>query len=113
MENEYVDYTWQDYAACKGIDVNQFYPAHGKTLTQEVIDACESCPVREECLMHALKYERYGYWSLTSPPQRVKMRKKMGIKVQDIVSFLQKDDIKTSEEMLEDGILPPRMPSQN
>ena len=106
MENKYIDYNWQDHAACKGMDVNNFYPDMGKTVTQAVIDACQSCPVREECLTHALKYERYGYWALTSPPQRIKMRKQMGIKLEHIISILENDDIKTSEDIIENGNIP-------
>jgi len=81
MENTIIDYSWQAGAACSVLSPDLFYLKQGKTVSQTVIDACTSCPVKEECLSHALKYEVYGYWALTTPSQRAIMRKELGIEI--------------------------------
>ena len=56
--------TWRKRAACRGIDVELFYP-----VTEDEADAlpakeiCAGCPVRQPCLEHALAHrEREGVW---------------------------------------------------
>ena len=77
--------TWRKQAACRGLDVEAFYP-----VTEDDADAAEAkavcavCPVRQACLEHALaRREREGVWggrpsgnaggscaSAASPPER-------------------------------------------
>jgi WhiB family redox-sensing transcriptional regulator len=64
--------TWRKRAACRGIDVEIFYPA-----TEEEDDAepakavCAECPVRQACLEHALaSREREGIWGGTTERER-------------------------------------------
>ncbi|KPI33368.1 transcription factor WhiB [Actinobacteria bacterium OV450] len=54
--------TWRDEAACTGMDFAAFFSlsqadiAHAKSV-------CGPCPVRHECLTHALTFrEDYGVW---------------------------------------------------
>lgn len=73
--------TWRKRAACRGIDVEVFYPP-----TEEESDAveakaiCEMCPVRQACLEHALAHrEREGVWGGTTERERrriVRQRRK-------------------------------------
>lgn len=65
-----------------------FYPAHGKKYAKEAIMACKECPVKKQCLDHALKYEEYGYWAGTTANERKEMRSKLGIEVISINTFL-------------------------
>ena len=60
---------WFDEAACKGMDVNIFFPepAHmGGTdpLASRAKSVCARCPVSNECLEFALTpaNERFGVW---------------------------------------------------
>lgn len=108
MEKNYVDFTWQDYAACYGLDIDLFFLKQGGTLSQKVVDACETCPVREKCLTHALKYEEYGFWALTSPRDRIKMRKQLGIKLENIIDSLGTDDIQLSPDIVQSIEAPKR-----
>jgi WhiB family transcriptional regulator, redox-sensing transcriptional regulator len=39
--------------------------------------ACKTCPVRDECLSYALKWEEYGVWGGLSPNERRKIRFKV------------------------------------
>ena len=73
--------TWRKRAACRGIDVEIFYP-----VTEDDADAaeakaiCEDCPVRHACLEHALaNRERAGVWGGTTERERrriVRQRRK-------------------------------------
>lgn len=81
MENTVIDYSWQSDAECASISTDLFYLKQGRTISQTVIDACQKCPVSEQCLNHAIKYEAYGYWAGTTPSQRTQMRRERGIKL--------------------------------
>ncbi len=73
--------TWRKRAACRGIDVDVFYP-----VTEDDADAaeakaiCATCPVRETCLEHALAHrEREGIWGGATERERrriVRQRRK-------------------------------------
>lgn len=61
---------WQRDAACRGDDAAAFYPplrTESKPERAEREQAakavCAACPVRDECLDHAIRFdERYGIW---------------------------------------------------
>ena len=78
-------YNWQRLAACKNLPTEWFFD-HEKDQTKKTPEAakkaCRSCPVFASCREHALKYEIYGFWALTTRGQRVKIRKKLGIEIQ-------------------------------
>jgi WhiB family redox-sensing transcriptional regulator len=73
--------TWRKQAACRGLEVEVFYPA-----TEDEADAAEAkavcavCPVRQACLEHALAHrEREGVWGGTTERERrriVRQRRK-------------------------------------
>lgn len=76
-----------EFANCVSIGVDAFYTYTDNSSTKsryvdldEAKLVCESCSIREECLTWALHHEVYGIWGGTTPPQREKMRKKLGIK---------------------------------
>jgi WhiB family redox-sensing transcriptional regulator len=53
---------WRADAACKNVDVEVFF-AIDEPSQQEAVAICETCPVRAECLEHALiAREQYGVW---------------------------------------------------
>ena len=81
---ETIDYSWHGKAACNDIDTYKFYVGRGHKVNQEVSDACATCPVKDECLQHALEYEDYGYWAGTNPVQRSKMRRQLGIRLKPV-----------------------------
>jgi WhiB family redox-sensing transcriptional regulator len=73
--------TWRKLSACRGLDVEAFYP-----VTEDEADAAEAkavcavCPVRQLCLEHALAHrEREGIWGGTTERERrriVRQRRK-------------------------------------
>ena len=79
MSNTQIDLNWRVNAACKGMSVEEFYPTRGEIISKELAALCETCPVKGDCLNHALKHEHYGFWAGTSEKQRIDIRKKLNI----------------------------------
>lgn len=76
---------WAEHAACRGMPTEWFYSwgtgrrnhaakVRPRPVRQEVVDACNRCPVREACLTHAIAHWEDGYWGGTSTDQRTQMR---------------------------------------
>lgn len=55
---------WMDAAVCRGLDPALFFPERGGTADAAAARVvCESCPVRAECLAHAVVHrEDEGVW---------------------------------------------------
>lgn len=65
---------WIDRAACAGVDPELFFPDRGES-TAPAKAVCAGCPVRAECLDHALvNVERFGIWGGTSERERRAIR---------------------------------------
>ena len=87
-----INYAWQKSGSCKTkkkfvVETGEhvpftypdFYPDTGKSVTDEVKELCDNCPVKEKCLDHAISHEKYGYWGGTSESQREILRKQRKI----------------------------------
>ena len=60
-------------AACREVDVEVFF-SQDEALQQEALELCASCPVRRECLEHAIYHgEQYGIWGGTRESERRRM----------------------------------------
>lgn len=73
-------------AACKGLDVELFYPDKDIfTPDEEKVFArmCVECPVMEMCLEWGLVHERSGIWGGTTPFRRQAARRALNIQVSD------------------------------
>jgi WhiB family redox-sensing transcriptional regulator len=69
---------WQNDAACHGESLEKFFPEHENQRTTAAAKAiCEQlCPVRAECLRHALRSkEPVGVWGGYSTRERNKLIK--------------------------------------
>lgn len=67
---------WAKQAACVGADLDLFFPV--KVTDEDAAkQVCKPCPVRAECLQHALKVrEAFGVWGgLTSPERDALLRR--------------------------------------
>lgn len=65
---------WQGRALCAQADPEAFFPENGWSagVAKRV---CRSCPVRADCLEHALRTdERHGIWGGLSPGERRDLR---------------------------------------
>ena len=75
-----------DGAACKGLDVELFYPDKDIfTNDEERLFArmCSDCPVMEMCLEWGLVHERSGIWGGSTPFRRHAIRKALNLQVTD------------------------------
>ena len=64
---------WAVFAACKDEQGMTFFP-QTKLEERAALAICEICPVREECLDHALEMkERFGVWGGTTEKERRKL----------------------------------------
>lgn len=64
---------WQEYALCREIDPELFFPEKGEP-TAQAKQVCMACEVRTNCLEYALdNHERFGIWGGKSERERRKI----------------------------------------
>ena len=75
---------WHDEAACQGHPIEWWFPAIGHATaptTRKAHAICAECPVRTECLEHAVMTpEPHGIWGGTSERERRRLRRTWGIR---------------------------------
>lgn len=79
MENK-----WRPGAACIGMPIEMFYQP--KKTPKVVKETCNGCPVKEECLDYALRYEPHGYFGGETADNRKLIRRQRKIKFTPINS---------------------------
>lgn len=77
------EWAWQAGAACRGTDVNLFFPPDGERTPArerretEAKRVCRGCPVRTECLTYALtRPEQTGVWGGLDEDERALERRR-------------------------------------
>jgi len=75
--------SWQDRAACRGIDALLFFgPDHEARPEREIREAkakavCTLCPVRVQCLDYAVRNPiRHGIWGGLNEEERARERRR-------------------------------------
>jgi WhiB family redox-sensing transcriptional regulator len=66
---------WMADAACRTYAVDYWFSETPGTSYSEAKAVCDTCPVRSECLKHALDHEDYGVWGGLTPRERDLYRK--------------------------------------
>jgi len=82
-----INLDWQSDAACTGIGTEVFYSpenAQNQVPFETLSRVCGGCPVKSECLNHAIKHEEFGYWGGVSERGIRMMRRKRGIRLESI-----------------------------
>lgn len=73
---------WMRHAACRRarIPTDEFFPNMPDWMPRTVRQICDACPVREECLDHALEHhEESGVWGgLTERARAQILRRRRG-----------------------------------
>ncbi|MGI9584189.1 MAG: WhiB family transcriptional regulator [Acidimicrobiia bacterium] len=65
---------WAVFASCRDEQGMKFFPQN-KAEEATALAICNICPVREDCLAHAIATnERFGVWGGTTEKQRRKLR---------------------------------------
>ncbi len=72
---------FMERGACRGMSPRIFYPERGDDTTY-AISVCRSCPVKDECLKHALdEKELFGIWGGKTSTQRRRLLAETGVKL--------------------------------
>ncbi len=71
-----VDVDWWDQAACHGYRTKIFFPREPNEIDPTAAALCAACPVRSECLNHALDNHEAGTWGGTTEPGRTSIRRR-------------------------------------
>lgn len=68
--------TWQDQAACRGLDPATWHPGPGEThIARRAKATCRTCPVAAECLAYANAEQiTAGIWGGLTADERAPMR---------------------------------------
>lgn len=79
---------WMAHGACADLRLppdivaDIFYPREGRTdAARNAKNICRRCPVRDECLEHALVHEMWGVWGGLTPLERRRLRRARGIEL--------------------------------
>lgn len=64
------DKTWMRHGACDGVETNLFFSDLDEIPSAQAVILCHTCPVRTDCLQHALENDEDGYWGGTTRAQR-------------------------------------------
>ena len=82
---------WQYDGACRGSDPEQFFldpnmrGLNKRTKELNAIKVCNTCPVKQACLDHALSVpEIFGVWGGMTEEQRHELLRKKGVKFEYI-----------------------------
>ena len=75
---------WQFDGACRSVDPESFFLEYNergvskKKKELKAVALCNTCPVKDQCLEHALKVpEMYGVWGgMTEEQRRIILRKR-------------------------------------
>ena len=82
---------WISQAACKGKPSDWWYPEYPFTKSRRVRAAkakeiCGTCPVADQCLEYALKWELDGIWGGKSVDERNRLRRSRGIRLRKLMT---------------------------
>jgi WhiB family redox-sensing transcriptional regulator len=74
----HVDGGWREAPLCRQTDPELFFPGKGESC-EPPKRVCQVCPVRAECLDHAIRHrETVGVWGGLSPRQRREITREHG-----------------------------------
>jgi WhiB family redox-sensing transcriptional regulator len=79
---------WLREASCATMDIGDFFVEAGHTISQDVLNVCRACPVREACVEHSYASSiAGGYFGGISPGQRRQMS------LEDAKAFIERDPV--------------------
>ena len=80
---------WADSAACAGTGVEVWFEGDDRTNSPNELTlrrVCNSCPVKPECVEHAIANERWGFWGGLSASERSRLRRSKNLILDDSVA---------------------------
>ncbi|GAA4626779.1 hypothetical protein GCM10023196_036410 [Actinoallomurus vinaceus] len=77
------EWDWKKRGVCASVDPELWFPERGQPGNQAK-RICRDCPVRDECLTHALdEREPYGIWGGLSTRERKELLKARGVELDE------------------------------
>lgn len=71
-----------EMALCRQVDPEMWFPEKGRSGNVNAAKAvCRACPLYQPCFEAALYLDVDGIWAGTSPKERVKIRRTLGIRL--------------------------------
>jgi hypothetical protein len=110
-------------ANCKGIDTDYFYYPNGDDGSDRFLESrdggasgvnsvygylkriCDECPILNDCAVYAIKHEEHGYWGGMGPRERQRLRKTLGIVLDDVFDSNKYDDYIVMQRAIEDSLV--------
>lgn len=93
--------SWRDFAACRDTPIGWWFPTSGDSdglpIPPEAAERCAVCPVRSECLDHAIRHERFGVWAGMSMRAIKRLRQAAGIRIDERDPFAEAHAAPTQE----------------
>lgn len=68
-------FDWRNESACDETNWEKFFPTEIAKSSTEARAICKTCPVKDECLMHAIIYGEGGIWGGETEEFRERMAK--------------------------------------
>lgn len=65
------DSAWMRLGSCNGVETDLFFTELDEVPSSSAVALCAFCPVKPECLQHALDNDEDGYWGGTTKAQRL------------------------------------------
>ena len=73
--------SWFKFAGCRGVSSDLFFEEGVRRLVMEGKSYCYRCPVRVECLEHALEHDEIGVWGgMTTTERRRERRRRIKVR---------------------------------
>lgn len=70
--------SWFKFARCRGVSSDLFFEEGVKRLVIEGKSYCYRCPVRVDCLEHAIDHDEIGLWGgMTTSERRKEIRRRV------------------------------------
>lgn len=115
------DIDWER-ANCKGIDTDYFYYPSGDDSSDRFLEKrsgatgvnavygylsriCNECPIMSECASYAIKHEQWGFWGGLGPRERQRIRKTLGIVINDVFDSEKYDDYIMMQRAINDSLI--------
>jgi hypothetical protein len=110
-------------ANCKGIDTDYFYYPNGDDGSDRFLEKrvgakggvssvygylnriCNECPIMAECADYAIRNEQWGFWGGLSPSQRQRIRRTLGIVLNDVFDSERYDDYIITQRAIADSLV--------
>lgn len=104
MSDTDADDAWRERAACRGYPLRWWFPVSRRgrrpdrhlVIVSELeraqaLELCATCPVRDDCLDYAIRYDEVGIWGGTTDRERRRIRRSRAAQGDSLEPRLERD----------------------